>query len=791
VTTSSQRIGVLFVLFAAGVGVVLVHLGMLMVRDQEVWAKRSHENRWAFRSVPGQRGSLFDRHGRLLVYDEPTTELSIYYRRFRQQHPVGAAVHAATRYVGTLPGREGTTFQYQPGVLDPRAAVRELLSMPCRALLPGNLPKAVASEVGYALTTVLAECSGLPRRRVYSAVRQAGRTDGAVQVGDVLPVGREKLIEAFERRLRSLHELEARVLYEQAHWAQQTGGRIASNVGLVEQLDLLRRFSLAEERVQWSKVVPESDDSAEDGKDTVTQRGGLIETVQREFARGVSFELAASLRVGRAEHPGIEVQPSVARVRTPAADGTLGRLVGEVQNLDRVEPDGKWIERYIARELEGDWLQDLVPEGVDANGVSRFRLEDDARRRYEQHLRLRERRGLSGLEFACNGELTGRLGMRFVEHDRGHREQRLWGNLRAEQGVGVATTVDVDLQRLAEAAVARSRQRYVAAELDPDMQRHCRAAIALIDARTGDVLAYAGSPIDDKMPIPGLRWTGNGAIGSVVKPFVLLEQLLREEVGAECRPSAEMQGCQGHLDYAGMRLRCDHQHWDGGRDPVTALAQSCNSFFYQAGLGMGSDGLAAAMQRFGLAKAAEGDHRHAACWQPVIRGAWVADPRVNLSTIVPQRAIGYGCEASPLNVARAYAGLATGVLPTLSFVLGEARPGVSLGAIDQALEVVRRGLVECVRSGTARRITTLRELEVAGKTGTAEVSSQGHNNAWFAGYLPAPSATGVQLCFCAVVYRVPDKVHGAAAAGELVAEVLDGLRGAPEFAHRYLPGGGR
>jgi cell division protein FtsI/penicillin-binding protein 2 len=223
---------------------------------------------------------------------------------------------------------------------------------------------------------------------------------------------------------------------------------------------------------------------------------------------------------------------------------------------------------------------------------------------------------------------------------------------------------------------------------------------------------------------------------------------------------------------------------------VTALAQSCNSFFYQSGLGMGAEGLAAAMQRFGLAEPAPGN-RHAACWQPRIRGARVARPRVDVSTIVPRRAIGYGCEASPLDVARAYAGLATGVLPTLSFVLGEARPGVSLGAVDDALAVVRRGLVECVRSGTARRITTLRELEVAGKTGTAEVSGQGHNNAWFAGYLPAPSATGVQLCFCAVVYCVPDKVHGAAAAGELVADVLDGLRSVPEFAHRHLPGGGR
>ena len=50
----------------------------------------------------------------------------------------------------------------------------------------------------------------------------------------------------------------------------------------------------------------------------------------------------------------------------------------------------------------------------------------------------------------------------------------------------------------------------------------------------------------------------------------------------------------------------------------------------------------------------------------------------------------------------------------------------------------------------------------------------------------------MQLCFCAVVYAVPDKTHGADAAGMLAADVLQQMAGDEQLAARYLrPESGR
>ncbi|MFK7742434.1 MAG: hypothetical protein AB8H80_19125, partial [Planctomycetota bacterium] len=60
-TTTQSRIGVLGGVFLVGLAVVLTHLWFLMVANHETWARRSYENRWAFRSVPSKRGDLRDR----------------------------------------------------------------------------------------------------------------------------------------------------------------------------------------------------------------------------------------------------------------------------------------------------------------------------------------------------------------------------------------------------------------------------------------------------------------------------------------------------------------------------------------------------------------------------------------------------------------------------------------------------------------------------------------------------------------------------------------------------------
>ncbi|MCA8949025.1 MAG: hypothetical protein KDE27_05950, partial [Planctomycetes bacterium] len=425
--------------------------------------------------------------------------------------------------------------------------------------------------------------------------------------------------------------------------------------------------------------------------------------------------------------------------------------------------------------------------------ADRERMQQDAERSFARLTRRFERRGTAGFEAAFDGELSGRLGIRLVERDSQQKEQLMWSSLRVESGADVRVSIDTGLQDVAEAVVGAARERALLEHGDiPQREAELvQAALAVIDAQSGDVLAFAGAPSAGRTArtLPGLTWQGNGALGSVVKPFVLIEQLLCETDGRGHRALADLEACSGRsrgFRYGGRTLSCDSDHWEEGRDPVAALAKSCNMFFYQVGIGLQRDGLMRAYQRFGLEPAPAGSE-FAACWQARVSGIPWASPRVRHAEPLPTSAIGYGVEASPLAVARAYAGLATGRLPTLGVLAGESRPSVVLAGIDAELALVRRGLSDCVQRGTAKRIEALARFQVYGKTGTAEVGTvEQENNAWFAGFLPWTAQGGTQLAFCAVVYWVPNGEHGADAAGTVVGELLERLDADPELQHRYI-----
>jgi cell division protein FtsI/penicillin-binding protein 2 len=770
VSDARSRIGLLASLFAAAAGSLLVYLWFVMVRAESTWAQRSHENRWSFRAVPSQRGRLLDRHDRVLAQDRPTTQLALHYPRFRQKHPVGAAVFGATRWSTAVDGQPAVRYDYGEGALGPEAAVRALLAMPARWLSPRVLPKDVRAELQTAVTTVLATLSGQSRRDTFAAVRKAAAEPGERAVGDVLALDRGEILQRFDAEVHELRRLDAELRALHRERLLAAGLPDDEIPGLLGTL----------ERLRCAGADPDGD------RDPMR---ALREGLRTTFAEHVPFELAAGFLIGGRRHPGIEVEPSVARTAAVKVDTALRSLLGSVVPIDRAAPSEEWLERRLGEALPADWLEDLVPATLLDDDDARESWQGDAAKRYLRELRRVERRGTSGLEAAFDGALGGRLGLRFVERDHARREHRLFGHLEVEAGEDVALTIDLDLQQVAERTAAAAFERWQAAFDEPDKKRKVEAALAVIDAHSGDVLAYAGSPIvsPKAADIPGVVWAGIGDIGSVVKPLLLLEQIDAEAHGRPHQPMAAIEGCAGSFPFANRKLGCTAAHWDGGRDPVQAIAQSCNLFFYQCGIGLGADGVARAVQRFGLAKPGADGEPSAAVWQPSVRGLGVAAPKWRVDTLLPQRAIGYGIEASPLHLARAYAVFATGALPTLGLLRGETRARISFAALAAGLETVRAGLVACVRTGTARRLATLQELGVAGKTGTAEINSARCNNAWFAGYLPEASASGVQLTFCAVVYHVPDAVHGGDAAGALVAEFLAAVAAAPLLRERYLP----
>ncbi|MGK0155861.1 MAG: penicillin-binding protein 2 [Neolewinella sp.] len=798
-TSSRTRLVVLSGAFLTALGILLVHLFILMVQEQEVWARRSYENRWAFRSVPSQRGQLFDRNGELLAWDEPTTRASIYYRRFRVYHVVGAAVHGATHWASLRPHQVGTTYTIENGVLGPRVAAEDLLSIPVRALQSGVLSKSQFSPLVRYATTVLSVCSGMPRKKVYAAMRKAAQVGANIGIGDVLPMSRAELLQRFDERLQSLHELNGLFEVAQQNYNLRLG-RTTVDPTLLGALERLRRDSLEKRKVVigYKKDKNDIEERDTDGNRIPVRWGSLVEDMRRYFAHDVEFELAAALRVDRTAHPGIGVEPSIRRVRRGGRETSLGVMIGEVRSNDRLvwedkDKDGKTVKHGQPSSMPEEWQEELVPDDVVGNEEALEHMRKEAERRFQRETLVNERSGISGMESLCDKSLTGKLGMRFVEHDSRRREHRLWSHLRVESGKDAHVTIDVGLQEIAELAVRQADANYRGRYSEPKDLAGLESALAIIDAHTGDILALAGAPVrphpkakGSTLRVPGLIWQGNGSIGSVVKPFILLEHLESKRLGRPYRAEAEMNPCQGFVMIGGRKLNCDWQHWEEGRSAVPALAKSCNGFFYQAGDGLGVKGVWRALRRFGLSKPPEGDPFFE-CWQPLVRGVQIGVPGVDPGISLVRRAIGYGVQVAPLHIARAYAGIATGVLPDVGLRLGEPRRYIPLGDIGESLEVVREGMARCVRSGTARAVELRDDWDVHAKTGTAEiykVSKQ--NNGWFAGYMPWTGLGGTQLVFCAVVYRVPSGVHGGEAAGGMVADFLKQVERNPDLNLRYL-----
>ena len=77
------------------------------------------------------------------------------------------------------------------------------------------------------------------------------------------------------------------------------------------------------------------------------------------------------------------------------------------------------------------------------------------------------------------------------------------------------------------------------------------------------------------------------------------------------------------------------------------------------------------------------------------------------------------------------------------------------------------------RHGTAYKIKELRGFSVGAKTGTAEIEKKtGRNNAWIVAFAPFERP---HYCIVICLERVDKGIHGAQAAGPILAAILEFL----------------
>jgi penicillin-binding protein 2 len=382
-------------------------------------------------------------------------------------------------------------------------------------------------------------------------------------------------------------------------------------------------------------------------------------------------------------------------------------------------------------------------------------------------------------------------------------------------------TVDIKLQRAAERAltygigVARSSAEGAYAD---------GGAIVAMDPRDGSILALASNPTyqpsifagqKDKAKLaPLLDPTAaqkanypalNRAIdvgyppGSTFKPVTALaamqERLLTPYQLLHCTPTYTAYKQEFH------NWTPDISQW---MDLRTALAESCDTFFYQLGDAFyrlppnRGHPLQAWANRFGLGEQTGLDIGPEASgliptpeWRRATfsakKGYGILDRTWKPGYSI-QLAIGQGdVLVTPLQMARFYALIANGgnlVTPHLlmdvenpngTAVPIPGRPAPKPVDIDpQALSVVRQGLWEGTHLsfGTSYPVFGQFPVSIAGKTGTAEkvVTLPGYtglkNQSWWCGYGPTDKPT---LVVCAVI---ENGGHGGTAAAPAAAEVF-------------------
>ena len=379
----------------------------------------------------------------------------------------------------------------------------------------------------------------------------------------------------------------------------------------------------------------------------------------------------------------------------------------------------------------------------------------------EKGYKIRDRIGRTGVEAAYERHLRGKWGGQMLEVNAMGEVQRNLGDRPSQAGKDLVLTLDLDLQRVAEQALADKPG----------------GAVVALEAATGAVLALASRPSFDPNFFSKLITTQKeyDALFSNPKKPLLSRAMNPYDPGSTWKPVTAMAGMESGQFPPDTKLHtkacitygghCFPDHNGAGFGHIgyaDALRFSSNTFFYQVGVGVGSKALKQAADQLGFQQKTGieigweesvglvGDEPWAdrgRGWAEPGTVPWIPEDMASAS--IGQSVV----QITPLQLARAYAVFANGgwlVTPHLAagdidWMSPEHRTKVAMK--PSTLQTIREGLRKVVEAGTGAGLNGPGIPAAAGKTGTAEDSTGGPDHAWFGCYAPYPDGKIVVVAF--------------------------------------------
>lgn len=391
------------------------------------------------------------------------------------------------------------------------------------------------------------------------------------------------------------------------------------------------------------------------------------------------------------------------------------------------------------------------------NGADKFG-ETGIEKHYESQLKYRSENSMSVYTDARSNLIEG-LGYRIIRSNR------------TDEKTDIILTLDYHIQKIVEEVLDRN---------------NVTGAVVVEEVSTGDILAMSSKPDFDQNNIGRYLFSpGNELFNRAVASYNLgsIFKIVVSASACETGKTAdEAIDCTGMVSIGDKEFRCTS--FDrGGHGIISfseAFALSCNSYFINTGINLGSSNIIGMAERFGMGKITGIKEQGV----DESSGNVPAKGRFYTDGDIANISIGQGnILATPLQVADLVATVANGGIKNSVNIVDSIVDANGIKIKD----IRRKEGVRVITKNTSNKIRTLMErvtssgtginagLEefggTAGKTGSAEtgqfINGEKVVHAWFAGYFPRRDPR------YSVAVFIENGKSGSAAAVPVFAEIAE------------------